>query len=67
MSLFNLFKKGGSSKSRKRFVIRNYGSFRLPDQFYFLPATGKARIVIDLYKSLSPRKLQSEADVVERE
>jgi len=54
-------------KSPPQFVIRNYGSFRLPDELYFLPATGKAKIVLDLYKNLSSRKLQSERDIVERE
>lgn len=45
----------GGDKKKKRIVYQNYGTFRNPDEYYFLPYSGKAKIILDLVKTLTPR------------
>ena len=40
----------GGKKKKKAAVYRNYGTFRLPDLYYNVPYTGKAKIIYDISK-----------------
>lgn len=42
----------GKKKRKSGPTYRNYGTLRDPDTITNLPYTGKAKIVIDLYKNL---------------
>jgi hypothetical protein len=50
---------GGGKNNKRRVFYQNYGTFRAPDEYYFLPYSGKAKIVIDLLKVFSPRQSPS--------
>ena len=45
----------GSGGDDNRWRYRNYGTFRNPDQIYFLPYTGKAKIIFDVQNVLKTR------------
>jgi hypothetical protein len=58
--LSDLFK--GKKKNPFRVVYQNYGTFRVPDEYYFLPYSGKAKIVYDVTKLLKTRRPPSSAE-----
>jgi len=51
--LSDLFKK---KKNPFRVVYQNYGTFRVPDEYYFLPNTGKARLIYNITLLLQSRR-----------
>ena len=56
MLLKKLFSRKDGGK-KKRIIYRNYGTFRVPDEIYFIPYTGKAKIIFDLTKVLQSRRI----------
>ena len=56
--LSDLFKK----KKRNQIVYQNYGTFRVPDEYYFLPYSGKAKIIYDVTRLLKIRRPPSSVE-----
>ena len=46
---------GGGGGNRRKPVYVNYGTFRLPDDYYVATYTGKAKIIYDVVKVLKNR------------
>lgn len=46
---------GDNRNGKKRILYQNRGTFRNPDQYYFITQTGKGKIVYDLIKTLRTR------------
>lgn len=53
---------GSKKKKKKKIVYQNYGTFRVPDEYYFLPYSGKAKIIYDLANLIKTRVPPSSSD-----